>query len=351
MNILIIGGGNFMGSALLDMLLLDQPERFNVTVVSRDRRHWGDRVSARPRVRHIKADRRDKYELLHALSEHCADEPNRPRFCVDFCAYDVDDVEPLVGFLRDLGCHYVFISTDSVYEVCDTDRDALRLESHAVRPTSEAERAQLRRCDQYGDDKLQCEEWLQAHAGLAWTALRLPDVFGPRDATKRHWCYQLLVKLQDERPVQLSAKERRRKLSFVFSRDVARAVLAVFERAAAAANQSFNLACVEAVTLEEYLELVAAALGKGALRVEQLADDDDNELQFLPSVSERAGVLDIGKAQRALAFAPTPLAAAVRETVEWHERAWHEHRRERPELEELDARWHTRLAELYGGGD
>lgn len=347
MNILIIGGGNFMGSALLDVLL-EQRERFNVTVVSRDRRHWNERVSARPHVTHVKADRRDKYELLHALSAHCADEAKRPRFCIDFCAYDVDDVEPLVSFLRDLSCHYVFVSTDSVYEVCDTERDVPRLESHAVRPASESERAQLRRCDQYGDDKLQCEEWLQAHAGLAWTALRLPDVFGPRDGTKRHWCYQLLVKLQDERPVQLTAKERRRKLSFVFSRDVARAVLGVIERPAAAANQSFNLACVEAVTLEQYLELVAAALGKATLRVAELPADVDNELQFLPSVSERAGVLDVAKAQRALAFAPTPLRAAVRETVAWHERAWHEHRGERPELEELDARWHARLGELYG---
>jgi len=346
LSVLVIGGGNFMGSALLDVLLAHEG-RFRVTVVSRDRRHWGERLSRRANVRHIKADRRDRYELLHALSSH-ADESDPWRFCVDFCCYDTDDCEPLGTFLAELQCHYVLISTDSIYEVCDTPIGVARLESHAVRPSDSVEQARLRRLDSYGDDKKRCEEWLASNASmLTWTSLRLPDVFGPRDYSKRHWSYQLLVKLQDERPVQLTAKERQRKLSFVYSLDVARAVLAVIERPADAANQCFNLACVETPTLEEYLQLVARALGKPSLRVEELADGVDNECQFLPSVSERAGVLDVSAAQRALAFSPTPLADAVAATVLWHERAWREHKDERPALEELDKRWHERLRQIY----
>jgi pyrroline-5-carboxylate reductase len=66
--ILILGGGNFMGHALLELLLHEHASRFDVTVVSRDREHWGEHVSRHAAVtRHIACDRRDKYAFLHAL--------------------------------------------------------------------------------------------------------------------------------------------------------------------------------------------------------------------------------------------------------------------------------------------
>jgi nucleoside-diphosphate-sugar epimerase len=348
--ILIIGGGNFMGHALLELFLHDKfASRFDVTVVSRDREHWGEHVSRHAAVsRHIACDRRDKYAFLHALSDALS--TARPwRFCIDFCAYDLDDVQPLANFLQSISCHYVFISTDSVYEVCDTPLGVARLESHALlRPTDVEERKRLRRGDTYGDDKLLCEEWLAESHAVTFTAFRLPDVFGPRDGTKRHWSYQVLVKISDERAIELTPSERTRPLSFVFCRDVARAVVAVLEQPERCANTSFNLACDERPTIEEYLAMVAAALGKPRLNVRELGADDDNATQFLPSVSVRAGVLDCELAKRQFGFRPTPLVDALRETVEWHERAWTKHKDERPDLKgDVSKEWRRRIAQIY----
>lgn len=347
--ILILGGGNFMGHALLELLLHEHASRFDVTVVSRDREHWGDHVSRHAATtRHIACDRRDKYAFLHALSDALS--ATRPwRFCIDFCAYDLDDVQPVASFLQSIGTHYVFVSTDSVYEVCDAPIGVPRLESHAaLRPTDAAERERLRRGDAYGDDKLQCEEWLADSRTVPFTALRLPDVFGPRDGTKRHWSYQLLVRISDERPIELLPSERVRPLSFVFCRDVARAIVGVMLQPERCANTSFNLACDERPTLEQYLTMVAVHLGKLQLNVRALGADDDNPTTFLPSVSERAGVLDCELAKRQFGFRPTPLSDALRETVEWHERAWREHASERPDLKgDVSKEWRRRIAHVY----
>ena len=83
------------------------------------------------------------------------------------------------------------------------------------------------------------------------------------------------------------------------------------------------------------------------------ASRDPETLARMVSDAETAGDMDkvarlkLKRAQL-LQESSGDQAEAVRETVAWHERAWHEHRGERPELEELEARWHARLGELYG---
>ena len=62
-------------------------------------------------------------------------------------------------------------------------------EEDAVRPRDPGEVERLRRADPYGHYKLAGEEAL-ARSGLAWVALRLADVVGPRDTTNRWWTYQ-----------------------------------------------------------------------------------------------------------------------------------------------------------------
>jgi hypothetical protein len=59
--------------------------------------------------------------------------------------------------------HYVYISTDSVYEVCvQPNHKGGRKEEDAKRPSDKSERDRLKEEDDYGDNKLEVEEVLQA---------------------------------------------------------------------------------------------------------------------------------------------------------------------------------------------
>ena len=106
-------------------------------------------------------------------------------------------MQPLFDYLARTKAHYIFISTDSIYEACVEPDESLRRagrgEDADQRPSDPAERARLRKLDRYGDNKLRCEEAL-ASSAVHFTSLRLCDVFGPRDIdNNRHWCYQLIV--------------------------------------------------------------------------------------------------------------------------------------------------------------
>lgn len=153
---------------------------FDVTVLNRGRRYWNDSDDATStKYTHLKCDRNDADRMLRLLAET----KKTFNFVVDFCAYTPDDIEPLFDLLRQHNSHYVFISTDSIYEATDFSKHArhdIRVENDDVRPADASERARLRKKDKYGDDKLRCEEALAA-SSVKFTALRLADVFGPRD--------------------------------------------------------------------------------------------------------------------------------------------------------------------------
>ncbi len=98
---------------------------------------------------------------------------------------------------KDVGV-YVYISTDSVYEVSEAKPTPRRsVESDAVRPTDLKVQARLKSADRYGDAKLAGEEALRNHresGGFPWVALRFCDVIGPRDTTYRWFLYQYWLK-------------------------------------------------------------------------------------------------------------------------------------------------------------
>ena len=99
-------------------------------------------------------------------------------------------------------------------------------------------------------------------------ALRLPDVIGPRDGTHRLWRYQMWVQCVDVLgPVLVPndlARGGDRRLSFVYAPDVAALVSKVAKgECDSRLDRSYNLACVERVSLEELVEYVAESVGVG----------------------------------------------------------------------------------------
>lgn len=83
---------------------------------------------------------------------------------VDFCAYLRKEVKSVIRGLTNLIKLYVMISTDSVYDVCDPKvRNGPCKESDDLRPQNEKEIQTLAKNEDYGHDKLKCEEYLRNH--------------------------------------------------------------------------------------------------------------------------------------------------------------------------------------------
>lgn len=62
-------------------------------------------------------------------------------------------------------------------------------------------------------------------------------------------------------PVELAHLAHCQPLSFVFSKDVAKAVVEIIKTGTTVYGQSINIACEETPTLEEYLNITAKIIG------------------------------------------------------------------------------------------
>jgi len=324
----VLGGSEFMGRTLIPMML----ERgHDITTLNRGNEYWGTNVPFGLRVHRLACDRTDASTFSGILSHSGYWDA-----VVDFSAFDADDMKASVEGLVGVVGHYVYISTDSVYMVSrPPQHTGFRREDDAVRPESDSERKRLNKLDKYAHGKLQGEEVLEKafrSSGFPFTSLRLPDVFGPYDTSDRHSRYQYWLQISDRFPVHLSADGCTRRLSFVYTVDVATAVLAVLEKGSPTFGLAFNIAASETPTLREYLDLTAAALGCAAhfaqvpVSPETCSGSESdsssaNLLEYFPSVD--FGPIDTSKALAQLDWRPTPLAAALQATCVFFEDAWH----------------------------
>lgn len=214
---------------------------------------------------------------------------------------------------------YIYISTDSVYEVCkepshggpSKEEDAQRPENHNVRQAFATR-------DSYGHEKLAGEEVLQREheqRGLQYLIVRLPDVIGPRDNTNRFWIYFLLLQFHDviSRPVDLPPVVQKKSLSFVLASDVAQLLSNLPLWSGDVYNQAYNLAFKETINLEGFLLLIAKHLG-----IANISFDRTNERgsYYYPSVSR--GPIDVSKAEKSLQWTPQKLEEGVKATVRFY---------------------------------
>lgn len=172
---------------------------------------------------------------------------------------------------------YIFISTDSVYEVCVKEiRNGFVKESDSLRPERDQEIVKFAAGEEYGHNKLRCEEYLKNHVfhnkDLPYIIFRLPDVIGPYDATNRYWIYFMWMMHMDKWPIHTQDKSDTHKLSFVFSEDVAGFIHTLLPKVNSPEGpefiqkvhgQVFNLAFEEVVTLNEFLTLMVTIVKSG----------------------------------------------------------------------------------------
>ncbi|CAF1178275.1 unnamed protein product, partial [Didymodactylos carnosus] len=255
---------------------------------------------------------------------------------IDFSAYDVDVVEDALKVLENRIKMYIYISTDSVYEVCKptSSIDGLSNETDSIRPDNPVEYEKLRRRDSYGHKKLKIEEYLrrmQAKSSRKWSyvILRLPDVLGARDSTDRWWFYQMWLQFFQiiNKPIDLSSNI---KTSYVYVKDVARYIGFILTKTFVDDddktlssinfdNQILNIACNEILQLKQLLLMIVDELGKQ--QDEILFNENENtEINFFPSVTR--GPIDTRKAVTKFNWNPTPIKETVREIVQFYNNAY-----------------------------
>lgn len=319
-----------MGRQLVEVLV----ERGdNVFILNRGNEYWGTSNPFGEKVTQVHCERQNvdcisKIRDTLFSGDRCWDA------VIDFSAFKVSDLSPFVEMMLNKVRHYVFISTDSVYNVCeDIRREGGKIEEDAIRPNREHEIKRMKNKDNYGHHKLCCEEYLmhmkQKH-NFPFTSLRLPDVIGPYDNTDRFWIYQLWSVVSDKYPVYIHEETNERKLSFVLSGDVVRGILSVLACGESVFGQAFNLAHIEQPTLKEFLELVAAAVSVRP-NVILVSRNQRKKLRFseyYPSVD--FGPISCAKAMRLLDWKPTPLVTAIEETTKFFTLAWYKYPHLRP---------------------
>ncbi len=236
MRLLVLGGGRFVGRALVTAALA---RGHAVTTFNRG-------VADPDGVPGAEAIRGDREHDLAALSA------GRWDAVVDTCGYLPHVVRASVGMLRERVARYLFISSVSVFDHADP---AGADEDSPVRTMPDAEAATFSP-EHYGALKARCEREVRAGFGERALVVRPGLVVGPGDYTDRftYWVARLArggVVVTPARPAQ--------PVQWIDARDLAAWMVRMLE---AGTGGDFNATGpATPVTLGEFLPRVAAAAG------------------------------------------------------------------------------------------
>ena len=322
MKVLLLGGNGFIGGQTATLLL----ERgADVVAVNRGKSwDWDKTETLKPRLKCIIHNRKRPLADCRQLAR-MLDEWGTVDAVIDFSGFDGRAVRESAVVLRGKTLVYIYVSSDSVYEVCEKRHGGLTRETDTVRPDDQSRRCALKKRDSYGHKKLRGEEALKGElmqSDTAYLILRLADVIGPNDATGRFWQLQLWVKLAHLLLIPvLPASVKHRPLSLVYVKDVANALANVVYMDAyqrlRIMNSEFNLAFCKPVVIEQLIRHIEQKLRLDEASDEHLYDPSNNIPQLYPSVEK--GPIDVTKAQMMLEWEPTSWEVAVAETVEFYE--------------------------------
>ncbi|XP_077982446.1 uncharacterized protein LOC144437392 [Glandiceps talaboti] len=318
-HVLVFGGNGFIGAETVVALI---SEGYTVAIVNRGNWYWDSETRVKPFVTHVMCDRNIDLLRCDPLTT-LIKEVGHFDFVVDFSAYNGYQMESAVRALAGKVGLYIYISTDSVYEVCTTKKHKGKTkETDAVRPSSSIRQTTLNQQDNYGHEKLSGEEVLRQYretGGFPYVFLRLPDVVGPRDSTHRWWFYQLWIRTFDAigTPLHVPGQLSDLPLCFVHVEDVAKVVLEIAQAGDKVYDEAFNIAFDETPTLVHVLKDMATAMGIKNVLFDSA--DLGNKLHLFPSV--KRGAVDNSKIKDFVSWRPLPWKAAVEKTVTFYEEA------------------------------
>lgn len=294
MKVLVTGGAGFIGSHIVDALLLRGHD-----VMVADDMSSGRRENI-PAVRRWECDITYGDGLLATVEGagfdvicHQAAQPSL-RKSIDDPARDalvnVVGTIQVIRAARACGAHVVFASSSAIY----TDYPQPMAEWHIKDPTTP-----------YGLAKLTAEKYL-ALAGISHTILRYGNVYGPRQVQvgENQLIPHCLAHLLDNQPFVIHGDGQQTR-DFVYVGDIARAnVLAIEGKV----QGTFNCGTGRGTSVSEVCAILANLTDKP--RAFRLGASKAGEARHV--------AIDSTRARDVLGWtAQTPLAAGLRETVAW----------------------------------
>ncbi|KAF4526738.1 hypothetical protein B566_EDAN015308 [Ephemera danica] len=318
LQVLLLGGNGFIGSHLTLALLSHQSRLMNITMVSRGNWPFDTDKTIEPYVFHIPCDRYDVNGLRGCpefmnIIKHIAFD-----CVVDFSAYEPNVLREALLVLKQKAGIYIYISSDSIYEVSEPSNSTKSREEDGIRPHDPELYTKLAEADSYGDEKFQGEDVLTSQEFVPYIIFRLPDVMGERDGTKRWWFYTSWLQHYQAigEPLPIPSHLENVKTSYVYAPDVGTLIADIIlgRFTSDINNQIFNLAFEDGVTLKELLLEMSSNL-----ETEIEFQVKDNAVFMLPSVTR--GPVDISKAKKYLNFKPTDWRMALRKTIYFYKKA------------------------------
>lgn len=233
-RVLVIGGSYFVGRVF--MVLASRTGEYEFHVVNRGR--FKLKLDG---VTEYVCDRHDTAKLANILPGHDWDA------VVDFCAYEPDDIAPLVEAIPGSVKQYIYISTCSVYDpLSDPPKTE---ESPLLHATSDDIGIA------YAFKKLQLEREAKTacdNKGAALTILRPAFIYGPLNYAPRESYYFKLIMEGARIPQPTDAKSF---FSFVYVKDVAKILMRCIGDEATY-GEVYNLAAPDRLSYDNYLRVL-----------------------------------------------------------------------------------------------
>lgn len=366
-KILSLGGNGMIGAATLRRLI--ETGEYDITLASRGSWPFDTSTLIRPFVHWVECDRDvddddDDEDIEKACPDLVADIQATSHYhaVIDFSAYQphwVQDVLDLL-WLQSPGSDnnkvrvYIYVSTDSVYEVSESPTQPLvislddggttiirkTLETEAVRPNDPEVRKELHAFDEYGDEKFAGEEVLieqrkqEEGKGIPYVFLRFADVLGPRDQSDRFIVYLVWILyhdvVQDTMPLYVPASILEMS-SVTYVEDAAWSIVATMEEPATW-DEAYNIASDEIFNVTAAVETMVKLLHRqDDIQIKRTSahdkDDDENDaFAMYPSITR--GPIDVSKAMNKLGFVPTSIHTMLQTTIDWYQELWSNDKRE-----------------------
>lgn len=310
MRVLVTGGAGFIGSHIVDALLLREHEVCVLDDLSSGRNYEevvgrGRIVFADEGVQGILASITDRYVVQDVVCDfrpdaicHQAAQPSLRR-SIDAPAHDA--AVNIIGTLnvieaaRSCNAHVVFASTSAVYDPAG----GTFTEDSPICPNLP-----------YGIAKATAETYLRT-SGVPYTILRYGNVYGPRQVQvgENQLVPHCLAHLLNDAPFQINGDGEQTR-DFVYVEDIARANVLAIE---GMAQGVFNCGKGFGVTVARVCGVLATAL------------DRTKGFDYGPAKAGEARhvALDSARARAVLGWqAETPLEEGLRRTIAW----WKEHK-------------------------
>ena len=241
MKVLILGGSTFFGTEIARTFLA---AGHKVSLFTRGNR----KAQNIPGCIQLTGDRNNDADLQKAASTPWD-------LVIDNIAYNGDHVRQALAAFRTAG-HYFLTSTVSVYRYSHP-RMIQPLQEDSVRFDHTPSEQDLNDVHwKYANGKWEAEKALRSQRAVEWTIFRPTVVYGPHDPLERGWWY--LARALKGGPI-LVANGGVAGFRLVYSVDIAHAYLQASQ--AGAHGKTYNLAQTEIITLRDFIEESAKALG------------------------------------------------------------------------------------------